>query len=70
MPCTVTREEEEYYAARAREQDEANGRWDKLASREQLAGWLCDAMSGRNPTDGCKRWWTAHKKHNDTRKKK
>lgn len=60
MPCNVSSEEIAAYEAERRKQWEREGRWDLLATKEQLAGWLCDA-----PTAECQRWHAAHVEHND-----
>jgi hypothetical protein len=64
MPCSVSQSEIDYYNRVAREEWEKEGRWDLLATKEQLAGWLCDALrSGLYiPGPEAQRWFEETKK--------
>jgi hypothetical protein len=65
MPCSVSQAEIDAYAEMYRRDNVDKGRWDRLATKEQLAGWLCDALNNRELSPECKRWFAAHKLHND-----
>ncbi len=52
MPCSDGRDSPEYIAEENRQRRQKwaeEGRWDLLASREQLSRWLCDAVRGEKP---------------------
>ncbi len=72
MPCydpPETQYEIDERRRRWREQMIREGRWDELATREELAGWLCDTLRGTPPTPELLRWWEAHKKFHDAERK-
>lgn len=63
MPCSVSQAEIDYYREQQREEWRTQGRYDLLATKSQLAGWLCDAMRGDSPTPEALDWFDAHRKH-------
>lgn len=65
MPCSVSQAEIDVYHELWRREQKKLQRWDLLATKEELAGWLCDALRGDFLTSECKRWWAAHLLHND-----
>jgi hypothetical protein len=63
MPCSVSQDEIDYYEREYRSELERKGRYDCLATRDQLAGWLCDSMRGAKPTPEAIRWFRVHRAH-------
>lgn len=64
MPCYDSRDTPAGMLLVARRR-EKNGRFDLLATKEDLGQWLCDALNGREPHPDALRWLEAHRKYED-----
>lgn len=65
MPCSVSQEEIDDCRRARQAEYRRDGRWDLLATKAQLSGWLCDVLRGESPSTEVARWFIAHETNND-----